>query len=189
MIVGGIEILALTVVFMLGAIGLVRGPAKELGVTMALVVMLAILTQLNAVFEPQEISAKVNNVMASVGFGTDDATKRDTMVVFLFSAVTVVTAFLAYHGQDTLAFKFKNPPGLVGVVLGWFAGALNGYLIFGTIWSYLERFDYPIQRYEWFRYEFSDLAMNMVRFLPQNIANGIVLSALALALLWWRILR
>jgi hypothetical protein len=29
----------------------------------------------------------------------------------------------------------------------------------------------------------------MIDVLPQNIASGLVMGALALALLWWRILR
>ena len=156
---------------------------------MALVVLLAVFTQFDTLVTFEEMPVKVNNIMEGLGLGTGDTLRQRTMVVFLFSAATVLTAFLAYHGQDTLAFKFKEPSGPAGVVAGWLVGALNGYLIFGTIWYYLHRLDYPIQRYEWFRAEFTSTARTLVDLLPQNIASGIVLSTLALALLWWRILK
>ena len=100
-----------------------------------------------------------------------------------------MTAFLAYHGQDTLAFNFKDPKGPLGAIVGWLVGALNGYLISGTSWYYLHELGYPIKRYAWFTAEFTDLAKNLVNLLPQNLVSGIFLSALALVLLWWRILK
>lgn len=186
---GGIEVLAATVIFMLGTIGLVRGPSRELGVTLALIVLLALFSQFDNLVAPEAMPARVNSIMENVGLGSNDELRQRMMVVFLYSAVTVLTAFLAYHGQETLAFKFEGPPGIVGVIAGWFAGALNGYLIFGTVWYYLDKLGYPIQRYDWFNTNFTELGRSMIRFLPQNIASGIVLSACALVLLWWRILR
>jgi uncharacterized membrane protein required for colicin V production len=186
---GGIEVLAAAVIFILGTVGLVRGPSKELGVTMALVVMLAVFTQFDTLTSVDELPDRVNNALEGLGLGSDDALKRQTMVVFLYSAAISLTAFMAYHGQDTLKFSFKDPGGFLGSVVGWLTGALNGYLIFGTIWYYLDMLDYPIKRYAWFEDRFTDLAENMVNLLPQNLASGMVLSAVALALLWWRILK
>lgn len=186
---GGIEVLFAAVIFIMGGAGLVRGAAKELGVTMSLVVLLAVFTQFDALIALEEMPLKVNNVMAGVGLGSDDPQRQGTMVVFLYGAATAVTAFMAYHGQDTLAFKIKDPSGPAGVIAGWLVGALNGYLISGTIWYYLDRLNYPIQRYEWFRAEFTSTADSLVNLLPQNIASGFVLSGVALALLWWRILK
>jgi hypothetical protein len=186
---GGIEVLAASVIFILGTIGLVRGPSKELGVTMALVVMLAVFTQFDALTNVSEAPARINNALEGLGLGSNDALKQQTMVWFLYTAGLVVTAFLAYHGQDTLAFRFKDPSGPLGAVVGWLVGALNGYLISGTSWYYLHELGYPIKRYAWFRAEFTDLANNLVNLLPQNLVSGIFLSALALVLLWWRILK
>jgi hypothetical protein len=185
----GIEVLAAMVIFMLGTIGLVRGPSREVGVTMALIVLLAVLSQFDNLVAPEAMPARVNNVLANIGLDSDDELKQRTMVVFLYSAVTIITAFLAYHGQDTLAFRFDDPPGIAGVIFGWIAGAVNGYLTFGTVWYYLDRLGYPIQRFEWFNTQFTALGRDMIGFLPQNIASGIIMSAIALALLWWRILR
>ncbi len=186
---GGIEILALTVILILGAIGVVRGPSKELGVTMALVVVLAIFAQFDALVNFAELPARVNAILANLGLDSDDPVQQRMVVLFLYSSVLIVTAFLAYQGQDTLAFKWQAPPGAVGVLLGGLVGALNGYLIFGTFWYYLHQLNYPIQRYAWFRAEFTEAAQTMINLLPQNLASGMVMAALALALLWWRILK
>jgi hypothetical protein len=186
---GGIEVLAATVIFIVGAVGLIRGPAKELGVTMALVVILAVLAQFDVLVNFDDLPTKVNTIMAGLGLDTTDKTKQQMLVLFLYSSAVIVTAFLAYHGHDTLAFRWSDPPGVGGAILGWLVGALNGYLIFGTIWYYLDQFDYPIQRYAWFTEDLTELAQNLVKLLPQNVAGGMVMSAAALALLWWRILK
>lgn len=186
---GGIEVLFAAVVFIMGTAGLVRGAAKELGVTMSLVVLLAVFTQFEALTTLEELPSKVNNILAGLGLGSDDPLRQATMVVFFYAAAIAVTAFMAYHGQDTLAFRIKDPVGPAGVITGWLVGALNGYLMAGTVWYYLHRLNYPIQRYDWFRAEFTSTAETLVDFLPQNIASGFVLSGVALALLWWRILK
>lgn len=185
----GIEVVLFVVVLVLGVIGLVRGPARELGVTMALVVLLAFLGQFNNLVPVDEMPAKINNITGRLGFGSDDLMRQQTAVWVIYSAVIVMTAFLAYHGQDTLAFKFAGARGLIGVFLGGLVGAFNGYLIGGTIWYYLHKLAYPIQRFSWFRAEFTDLTRNTIQYLPQSLASGMVLSAAALALLWWRIAR
>lgn len=186
---GGIEILVATVIFILGAIGIIRGPSKELGVTMALVVVLAIFAQFETLVGIEQLPTRINNVMGGLGFDSTDPLQQRTVVVFLYSAVLILTAFLAYHGEDTLAFRLKDPTGALGALAGWLAGALNGYLIAGTIWFYLDYFNYPIQQYEWFIPNLTGTAQSLVNFLPQNIAGGMIMAALALALLWWRILK
>jgi uncharacterized membrane protein required for colicin V production len=185
----GIEVVAVVVVFIVATIGLIRGPSRELGVSMAVVVLMAVLTQFDALVDLNEFPGKVNNALQAVGLDSDDVLQQRTTVWYLYTAATIFTAFLAYHGRETLKFGFRDPPGVGGAILGWLVGVLNGYLIFGTIWYYLWRLDYPIQRYAWFEAKFTELALNLVNFLPQNLLSGVVLSGLALVLLWWKILR
>jgi hypothetical protein len=186
---GGVEVLAVAVVFIVGAVGLVRGASKELGVTMVLVVLLAVFSQFDQLVSTQEMPEKLNSILAGVGLGSDDPLKQRTMVVFLYSAVVVFTAFLAYHGQDTLSYSFREPSGPLGAVLGWIIGALNGYLMAGSVWFFLDELQYPVVRYEWFTLPLTSIGQRWVEFLPQNIASGLVLSGAALGLLWWRILK
>jgi hypothetical protein len=186
---GGIEIYVITLIFMMGLVGLVRGPSRELGVTMAVIVILAVFSQIDALDSNDELPNTLNRMLDGFGLGSDNVMSRNMVAWFCYALIMVVTTFLAYHGQDTLAFKWKGPPGILGVATGGLIGLLNGYLIFGTLWYYMEKLEYPIQQYTWFRTEFSDLAQTMIDVLPQNIASGLVMGALALALLWWRILR
>ena len=62
-IMGGIEVLAATVVFIVGTVGLIRGPSKEVGVTMALVVLLAVLAQFETLIPTAEMPIKVNDII------------------------------------------------------------------------------------------------------------------------------
>ena len=186
---GGIEIYALSVIFVLGIVGLIRGPAKELGVTMALVVLLAVLAQFDALVGLDELPARLNDMLDGFGLGSDNEVKQRMAAWVVYFLVIIATTFMAYHGQDTLKFDIKDPPGITKSIAGWLAGALNGYLIFGTLWYYLRELDYPMQQYSWFITQFTDLAEDMVRFLPQNVASPLIISALALGLLWWRILK
>jgi hypothetical protein len=45
-------------------------------------------------------------------------------------------------------------------------GAVNGYLISGTIWYYLDRFDYPIRFLGLFSPPLTNLAQALLPFLP-----------------------
>ena len=44
------------------------------------------------------------------------------------------------------------------------AGRLH--ILLGTLWYYMDKLDYPMQQYTWFRAEFSDLAQTYVGGLP-----------------------
>ncbi len=185
----GIEAVLFIVTFTLAAVGLIRGPNKELGVTMAVVVVIAVMIQFTDLITINEMPEKVNNALSVVGFGTDDVLKQRTIVWFLLSAVIVMTAFLAYHGQETLAYNLRIPSGVLSAIFGGFIGAVNGYFIGGAIWYYLDELGYPTVIYSWFTLPLTEMANNIVDYLPQNLFGGLVLSAIALGLLWLRILR
>lgn len=186
---GGIEVLAATVIFIIGLVGLIRGPSREMGVTMALVFLLAMLAQFDVLVGFNEFPVKLNNILSGAGMGSNDPVRRNMTVLFFYSAAVIMTAFLAYHGQATLQFSFSDPRGVLGAAAGWFVGVLNGYLMFGTIWYYMDRLDYPISQYSWFTKSFTSTAMTMISLLPQNLFSSLALAAFALVLLWWRILR
>jgi uncharacterized membrane protein required for colicin V production len=185
----GIDAVLFVIVFVLAVAGLIRGPNKELGVTMAVVVLLAVLIQFTDLIKIGELPTKINNAIGAVGFGTDDILKRRSITWFFLSSIVVLTAFLAYHGQETLAYGFRIQPGLLNAILGGLIGAMNGYFIGGSIWYYLAQLDYPVARYDWFTLPLTESATKFVEYLPQNLFGGLVLSAMALGLLWFRILK
>jgi len=184
-----IQIVLFMVIFIVAIVGLMRGPSKELGVTMAVVVLLAILSQFNRLVDPAALAVRVNALMSGLGMGSGDVMRQRTFVWFLYSSMVIMTAFMAYHGHETLAFGFQDPKGIAGAILGAVAGVFNGWLIGGTIWYYLDLLGYPIQAYDWFLPQFSQGAQRMVSFLPQNLLNPVVFAVMALGLLWWRILK
>jgi hypothetical protein len=185
----GIEAVFFVVVFTLAAIGLIRGPNKELGVTMAIVVVLSVMIQFTDLVSLDDINESVNGAMSAVGLGTDDVLKRRSIVWFLLSSVVVLTAFMAAHGQETLAYGLKIRSGILEAILGGFIGAVNGYFIGGAIWYYLDELRYPTVVYSWFQLPLTQTAQDMIEYLPQNLLGGLVLSAMALGLLWLRILK
>jgi MFS superfamily sulfate permease-like transporter len=186
---GGLEILALTVVFIVTLVGVARGPARELGVTMALVVLLALLAQLDNLVALGEMPGRVNKIVASVGLDTGNVDKQRMTVLVLFSTAVIMTAFLAYHGRETLKFGFKDPRGVLGILTGGLVGALNGYLMSGTVWYYMHQLEYPIKQYAWFKLPLTEMGQSLVKYLPQNVVSGMMMSGLALVLLWWKILK
>jgi hypothetical protein len=185
----GIEAVFFLVIFTLAGVGLIRGPNKDLGVTMAVVVVLAVLVQFTDLIGISELAGKIDGAMSVVGLGTEDVLKQRSIVWFIFSSIVVFTAFMAYHGQDTLAYGFSIRSGILAAILGGFVGAANGYFIGGSIWYYLDELGYPTAVYSWFQLPLTQTAVDMVQYLPQNLLGGLVLSAIALGLLWLRILK
>jgi hypothetical protein len=60
----------------------------------------------------------------------------------LFSAIMIGATYVAYQGE-TLSYEGNNPKGIVGALLGFLIGAVNGYLLFGTVWWLMNFYQYP----------------------------------------------
>jgi uncharacterized membrane protein required for colicin V production len=134
-----IQQLFVMLILVLGVIGMVRGFLKELGVTLVLIATLFALDRLIPI---------VNNFINGGGFGflglgpVPQTESTDSLLFVLFSAMMVAATYIAYQGE-TLAFEGKNPSGIVGALLGFLIGAVNGYLLFGTIWWLMNFYQYP----------------------------------------------
>ena len=132
------ELFAILILVM-GVVGMVRGFLRELGVTLVLIATLFALDRLIPI---------VNNFINSGTFGflslgpVPETQSTDNILFVVFAAVLAGAAFIAYHGE-TLAYEGKNPPGIVGALLGFLIGAVNGYLLFGTLWWLADFYQYP----------------------------------------------
>jgi uncharacterized membrane protein required for colicin V production len=126
----GLDILLLIFIILFGVVGSMRGWAKELLVTFAIILALFI----------------SNLLERFVPFIRDNIAASDQT---LFWIRTVILLLMVVFGYQT-----PNIPKLAGsnrfvrerlqdVLLGLFLGAFNGFLIFGTIWSYLNSANYP----------------------------------------------
>lgn len=127
--------ISLTVLFgllvvLFAVIGAMRGWAKELLVTSAVVLGLF----LNAILE--------NYIQ---GYRTGLEAQPTATAFVVRSGLLVMLAFFGYQTPKIQALQ----PKLVRerfeeILLGLFMGALNGYLLIGSIWNYLDSAGYDI---------------------------------------------
>ncbi len=148
-----IELVWFIVVALFGLIGFVRGYLKELGVTTVVVVVLfgmitaegRVLPLLSRVFksmQPGEV-AFWQSVLWAVGLAA--------------------TGLVSYHGQ-ILAFEGTLPKGALGTTLNLTSGLVNGYLIAGSIWFYVNRSGYPLMGIK--PENLSALANGLLKLMP-----------------------
>lgn len=144
---GPIEGLWGSIVAIFVLVGLVRGFLKELGVTTVLIVMLFGYDRIIPFLE--EFINKGGLLalgLSSLKVDNPAAQATATTVWLLFTILTVLIVFVAYHGE-TLSYAGSNPKFPVGTLLSLLIGVVNGYLITGTMWWFLNRYNYPVQKF------------------------------------------
>ena len=107
--------------------------------------------------------------------------RKDEVQCWLFVSVIVAAAFVSYQGE-TLAFGGEPPRGSRGVLLGLLTGVLNGYLIAGAIWFYMDKLNYPIAVLGFSSDKLSQLAQGMIEFLPMGFLGQPILFGQSLLL-------
>lgn len=170
-----IEVLFGIVVFVFALIGLGRGFLRELGTTTVMMVLLFFLSR----FDPYLDRGMVRGItMVSESVTTQEvlATKCGVLTF-----VVVAAAFVSYHGE-TLAFSGELPTGVQRVVLGLLVGTLNGYLIAGSVWYYMDRFGYPVRWLGVAADQLSPAAQAIVEYLPPAFLGQPVLLGESLLL-------
>ncbi|HEX7394845.1 MAG TPA: CvpA family protein [Anaerolineaceae bacterium] len=118
-------------VFIFGLVGLMRGWAKEVLVSFSVVLGLFIITLLQQ-FEPSIIAA----------LAMDNST-----TLFWFRVLLIgVLVFFAYQTPNISRLAATNRfvrEKLQDSLLGLFLGAVNGFMIVGTMWFFLNAAQYP----------------------------------------------
>ncbi len=116
-------------VILFGVIGAMRGWAKELLVTSAVMLGLFINAILETYIEPYRVAMSLQPA------GNQFLIRGGLLLL------------LALFGYQTPQIRFLQPKlvreRLEEVLLGLFLGLLNGYLLIGSIWYYLHKADYP----------------------------------------------
>ncbi len=127
----GLDAFFWILVFFFAISGLMRGWAKEILVTFACIVGIFIITVIQQ-FTPQIIQAlSVNNAEA------------------LFWFRSVIISIMAFFGYQTPNLARLAGSGrfvrerLQDALLGLFLGAVNGYMVVGTLWYFLNVANYP----------------------------------------------
>lgn len=152
---------SLTVVFwmyviLFAIIGAMRGWAKELLVSFAVILSLTFSTLL----------------MNYVIFLRDTLPDNSPVLFWLRSITLVVLVAFGYQTPNIARFAPKmTRERLQDTLLGIFLGALNGYLIAGTIWFYLYQAEYPFPIISAPQQgtPLGDMAINLLRYMPPNI--------------------
>jgi uncharacterized membrane protein required for colicin V production len=183
-----IEVFFGAFVLVFALIGIVRGFLRELGVTTVMMVVLLALHLLEPLLE-QGLARVVESPANPI-----HAASAASAQTWFFEIVILVAAFISYAGE-TLAFRGDRLGGVLGMALSLVTGAVNGYLIVGSIWYYLDRWDYALKFLGLSVEGLSETAQGMVRYLPLNLLGQPLflgqswLLYLALFLLIARVIR
>ncbi len=152
-----IEIVFWMFVVMFASIGFVRGWAREILVTASLILAYFIIFVLE------------NFIPFTSGFFQPTESGYIPMTQFWFRII--ILTLLLFFGYETPSLprlggnRFKRD-NFRDSALGFFLGAVNGYLILGTFWGFLGEAGYQAPFDKYIIKEFSDGALAMFDKLP-----------------------
>jgi len=178
-----LEVLWGVLIITFALVGIVRGFLKELGVTTVLLVLLFGLSRLE-----DKIPQFLTSAVATVGYTVPKATDPRGQLLWasFYVIVIVFVTLISYHGE-TLAFEGKPPKGPKGILFGSMAGLLNGYLISGSLWYFLDKYDYPLWLLH-FQEPLTDFAKSLIPLLPLTLLRPF-LPFLVVVMIMARVIR
>jgi len=137
---------------------------KELGVTTVLLVLLFGLSRLE-----DRIPQVLTSAVGVVGLAVPEVSEPAGQAIWasFYILVIVFVTLISYHGE-TLAFEGKSLEGSKGILFGLSVGLLNGYLVSGSLWYFLDKYDYPIKLLQ-FQEPLTDFAQSLVPLLPLTL--------------------
>lgn len=171
---GPVEITFLVVVAIWGAIGIVRGYPRELGVTLMLFIGLFVL-----VFIDVKLCDQLTKLLEFV-VGPDPY-KQAALKALLYSLFLIFMVFISYQG-DILVYPSRGTNSFVS----WLLGLLNGYLFAGSIWYYLALANWP---FGLIYPPFTSFYYAVSKILPPEIFSWQVLIALIVIMLILRVIK
>lgn len=168
-----LDILLWLFIIMFGIVGLMRGWAKEMLVTFSVILALFIVTVLET-YVP--FVAKLT--MDSQRPGGDPQT--------IFWLRVLILSALTFFGYQTPSIPKLAGSGrfardrLQDALLGLFLGAVNGYLIWGTLWFFLNQAGYPFPGIV--SPDLTESARSLVKVLPPEWLLGVPTIFFAIAI-------
>jgi len=120
-------------VLLFAVVGALRGPAKEVLVSFSVLVAIAFITL-------------VEDLLPL----TSDLFQDGSMTQYWFRTLTLI--LLVIFGYVTpkissLSRAAGKPLGIQDYILGFFIGIINGWLIVGSLWYYMDAASYPFTPY------------------------------------------
>lgn len=171
---GPIEILFLVVIGLFGAIGVVRGYQRELGVTTMLLLALFVIE----FFTATSLGNRIASGLTSLGVSES---QLNTLIDLTACLVLVIVTFISYQGLGLV-----YPGSGANPFLSLLIGLLNGYLFAGSIWWYLQAAGWPFAKVT---EPFSPLYDFLVQFLPPEIFGWQFFILIAVAMLIIRVAK
>ena len=76
--------------------------------------------------------------------------------------------FVAYQGY-VITYPGSEPKRLQGTLLALMVGLINGYLVAGSLWYYVDKFQQPVRAAGLLRDEYTTLAQRLLQVLPPGM--------------------
>lgn len=143
-------------VCLFGVIGAMRGWARELLVSFAVILALTFTTLIEHY----------------VPFIRDVLPRDSAALFWLRTVIVVILVFFGYQTPNLPRFAAKmTREKLQDTLLGIFLGALNGYLIAGTLWFYMAEANYPFGSIgaPLVGTPMGDAALKLIQYLPPRV--------------------
>lgn len=161
-------------IFMLlfAVVGALRGPAKEVLVSFSVLVAIAFIVLVEDLL-PLTVNLFQDGSMTQYWFRT-----LTVLLLVIFGYVTPKISSLSKVAGRQLQIS--------DYLLGFFLGAINGYLVVGTLWYYMDAAGYPFSPYITAPLQTADgggqYALQLIALLPPAILYGYrVLAAVVIA--------
>ncbi|MBN2387219.1 MAG: CvpA family protein [Anaerolineales bacterium] len=143
-------------VVLFGVIGAMRGWARELLVSFSVILALTF----------------TNLIERYVSFVRDTIPANSPALFWLRTIIIIVLVFFGYQTPNIPRFASKlTREKLQDTLLGIFLGALNGYLIAGSLWFYMNEAQYPFALISApiAGTPMGDAALKLVQYLPPRV--------------------
>lgn len=160
---------------LIAVVAIIRGYAKELGNTLVFMVAIFVFSMVERYVG--QILDIGRGVVSSIPQDDTLALRQLLSVGFIVLFTTIV--FASYAGK-TFDYGGKQAPPPQGTLLNFGIGILNGYLVAGTFWYFLDRYQYPFASIQ---LPLSSTANGLVRLLPPQLFDSPIYWMLPVALL------
>ena len=171
---GPIGLVFLIVMLLFGVIGIVRGPARELGVTVMLLAALMVLQLIDSMFKTK-ITQMLNQV-----FGIP-ASSVPVFLAICSALFLMLITFISYQGV-TLTYPIRSTSWFLGLGIG----LINGYLFAGSMWYYLQAAGWPLLQ-SVIKPEYNEFTQSVMKLLPPEIFSWQVLLLMVVFLMIMRV--